>query len=319
VSFGSPQLLLFLLAVPAAIAAAVWFDRRRAQRAQAWASPAMLPNLATPPPAWRRWLPLGLLLAGLTLLLVGFARPRANLTVGRNEATVVLVLDVSGSMAAGDVHPSRIAAARAQVRRLLATAPKQYRVALLTFSDHTAVVAPPTRNRALVYAALARARTGPDGTALTEAIRRAIVVGESLPKSGGKRPPATVLVFSDGAQTAGSVTAQQVQAAARQAQVPVSAVVLGTPTGIVRQQVQGGYTEQISVPVEPELLQAVAHSTGGRVYTSRSDLAPVVRDLRSRTGQEKKVVEVTAAAAAGGLAFMVAGGLLSGVWFRRVP
>jgi Ca-activated chloride channel homolog len=319
VSFGSPQLLLFLLVVPAAIVGAIWLDRRRARRAAAWASPALLPNLATPPPAWRRWLPLGLLLAGLTLLLVGFARPRANMTVGRNQATVVLVLDVSGSMVADDVQPSRIAAARAEVRRLLASTPKQYRVALLTFSDHTAVVAPPTRNRAIVLAALARAHAGPEGTALTEAIRRAIVVGQSLPKSGGKRPPATVLVFSDGAQTSGSVTPQQVQAAARQAQVPVSAVVLGTPNGIVHQPVQGGYTEQISVPVEPELLQAIAHSTGGRVYAPGSNLDSVVRDLHSRTGQEKKVVEVTAAATAGGLAFMLAGGLLSGVWFRRVP
>ena len=101
-SFTAPILLLCLLAVPAAVALYVWLDDRRDARASAWAPAPLLGNMVERPPAWRRHAPMILLLIGLTLLLVGFARPNATITVKRQDATVVLVLDVSGSMAAND-------------------------------------------------------------------------------------------------------------------------------------------------------------------------------------------------------------------------
>src|SRR4051794_33791449 len=101
-SFTAPILLICLLAVPVAVAGSLWLAARRDARASAGA-PAPLPgNMVGRPPAWRRHLPVILLLAGLTLLLVGFARPNATITVKKQDATVVLVLDVSGSMAAKD-------------------------------------------------------------------------------------------------------------------------------------------------------------------------------------------------------------------------
>lgn len=318
-SFASPLLLVCLLAVPLAVAGLLWLERRRERRAEAWGARSLLPNIVTAPPLWRRWLPAGLLLVGLSLLLVGFARPRTGLTVERNAATLVVVVDISGSMAANDVVPSRLEGARRAVRRLLAQVPSSYRVAAVAFSDHAAVVAPPTRDRSVVLAALGRLRTGPQGTALTEAVLRGVRLAHALPPVHGKRPPAAVVVLSDGGANTGNVSQQQVVSAAQKDGVPVSAVVVGTPSGAVTQKLQGGYTERISVPVQTQLLTALARGTGGRVYFVADDLAPVVHGLRERSGQEHKTVEVTAAAAAGGLVFMLAGGLLSGLWFRRIP
>ncbi len=142
-SFFAPALLVFLLAVPAAAGGYVWLDRRRDRRASAWAAPNLLPNMTDRPSPWRRHLPVALLLAGVALLLVGFARPTAKITVKRQEATVVVVLDESGSMAARDSLPTRLAAAKAVALRYVDALPKGYRMSVITFSDHVAVSAPP--------------------------------------------------------------------------------------------------------------------------------------------------------------------------------
>src|SRR5689334_12579376 len=107
-SFQHPALLIFLAFVPLAIAGYVWLERRRAARAASWSSPALVPNMVPHDPGRRRVIPLALFLVGLSLLLVGFARPQATLNEPREGATVVLAVDVSGSMAAADVKPTRL-------------------------------------------------------------------------------------------------------------------------------------------------------------------------------------------------------------------
>jgi Ca-activated chloride channel family protein len=321
-SFGSPLLLVFLLAVPAAVVAVVLLERERRRRATAWAPAALLPNMTTRPTSLRRHLPTALLLAGLALLVVGFARPKATFHVRSQEATLVLVLDVSGSMAANDERPTRFAVARAIASRFVEKAPKGYRLALVTFSDHVAVAATPTHDLGVVRAALARAHTGPQGTALADAIARGVRLGTQVRGTAhGHRPPAVVVVISDGGQTAGRVTPQQAAQRARQARIPVWTILVGTPDGVVQQKLRGGFTERIQVPAQPQALQAIARASLGRFTAGPAavDVAGTYDELGSRTGQRKKTVEVSAAAAAGGLAFMLAGGILSGVWFRRMP
>ena len=321
-SFASPVLLVLLVAVPVAAAGAVLLERARRRRATRWAPPSLLPNMASTPPSLRRHLPTALLLAGLALLLVGFARPKATFHVRSQEATLVVVLDVSGSMAATDVAPTRIAAAKAIVARFLDKAPHGYRASLLTFSDHVAVAAPPTHDFATIRAALGRAHTAAQGTALADAVARAVRVATSVHgTTTPTRPPAGIVVISDGGQTAGRLTPQQAALAARQARISVSSVLLGTPEGVVQQKLQGGYTERIQVPAQPQTLEAFAQQTHGRFMGGRRavDVAGVYGELGTREGSRRKTIEVSAAAAAGGLAFMVVGGLLSGVWFRRIP
>ncbi len=129
------------------------------------------------------------------------------------------------------------------------------------------------------------------------------------------------MLISDGGQTSGTVTLQQAAATARKEHVPVNAVAVGTQDGVVQQKLQGGYTEQIQVPAQPADLQSLAQATGGHFTPHVVDFQPTqtYAELGSRVGKQPKRVEVTAAAAAGGLAFMLVGGLLSGIWFRRVP
>jgi Ca-activated chloride channel family protein len=321
-SFGSPLLLLALVAVPLAILGVWALERLRVRQAQAWAPAALLPNMVTRPGGLRRWIPTALLLLGVALLLVGFARPKKTVHVSTQEATVVLVLDVSGSMAANDVRPRRLVAAKALANRFLEKLPHGYRAALVTFSDHAAVAAPPTHDLDQVRAALARARTGPQGTALADAVVRAVRVGSTVRGSQkGKRPPAVVIVLSDGGQTAGRVTPQQAALRARQARIPVSSVLFGTPDGVVQQKLKGGYTERIEVPATAQALQAMSRASGGHYMAGPrgADVKGVYAELGSRVGKKRQTVEVSAVAAAGGLVFMLTGGLLSGVWYRRVP
>ncbi len=305
--------------MPAAVAGYAWLERRRGRRAARWGTPALVDDLVARPGPWRRHAPTALLLVGLALLLVGFARPKASLTVPRREATVVVVLDVSGSMAATDEPGSRLGAARAAAERLLAALPHGDRLAIVTFSDHVAVVASPTGDAAALRGALARAHSGPQGTALADAVARAVAVVRATGPVG-RRPPAAIVLFSDGGQTAGRLTPQAAGAQARQAGVPVIAVADGTPSGVVLQPLRGGYTERIEVPVEPAVLGTIAQASGGALLPGPDALDPkrLYAALGSRAGHRRTVVEVTSAAAAGGLAFMLAGAILSGVWYRRL-
>ncbi|HLK46303.1 MAG TPA: VWA domain-containing protein, partial [Acidimicrobiales bacterium] len=290
--------------------------------AEAWAPSALLPNMVEQPPSLRRRLPTALVLAGVVLLLVGFARPKATYHVHSEEATLVLVLDVSGSMAADDEPPSRLATAKAVIGRFLDKVPRGYQVALVTFSDHVAVASPPTHDVDQIRAALARAHSGPQGTALADAVDRAVRLGAAVKGTiEGRRPPAVVLLLSDGGQTAGRLTPQQAALRARQAGIPVSTILLGTPDGVVQQQLKGGFTERIQVPADPSVLQLLSRQSNGRFMSGPAavDVAGTFDELGSRAGERRKTVEVTAAAAAGGIAFMLAGGLLSGIWFRRLP
>src|SRR5205823_12328263 len=196
--------------------------------------------------AWRRHRPTALLLLGGVLLLVGFARPQASMRVRRQDATVVLVVDVSGSMAARDSQPTRLGAARRVAEEYVDKLPKGYRVALITFSDHTSLVAPPTHDRTLVRNALGRARSGPQGTALADAVVRAVNVAKTVPrKAGARRPPAVIVLASDGGQTAGRITPALAARYARTAQIPVTTIALGTPDGVVNQRLKGGFAERI--------------------------------------------------------------------------
>ena len=321
-SFASPILLIALLAIPGAGIAYVWLERRRAAAARRWANPALLPNLLASAPGWRRMLPAALLLLAATLLLVGFARPQRTTLEAKEGATLMLVVDVSGSMAAADVKPSRIGAARATLARFVQHMPKRYRVGVVTFSDHASMAATPTYDRAHVLAALpttARAQ----GTALGDAVslavaaaKKAIGVGEKV----GQKSPAVVLVISDGATNAGRITPAQASEASRNAGIPVSTAVIGTTDGVVLRKVAGGYTERIQVPPDPTVLQQVAGATGGRFYrvTTPRALDGVTKDLGSRIIKQRHVQSLVPVASAAGLIVACVAMILSLSWFRRL-
>jgi Ca-activated chloride channel homolog len=320
-SFLHPEMLVWLLAIPAFLAGYLWFDRRRDERVAGWAPAELLPNMVDRPPAWRRHLPIALLLIGGAFLLVGFARPQASIRVKRQDATVVLVIDVSGSMAARDSRPTRLGAAKRIAEEYVDKLPKGYRVSVITFSDHSTLVTPPTHDKTLALDALDRAHTGPQGTALADAVVRGVIVAKTVPrKPGARRPPAVIVVASDGGQTAGRLTPVQAAQFARASRIPVTTIALGTPDGVVNQRLKGGYTQSIQVPVQPSALQGIARVSGGRFVSGVKavDTSATFDELGSRVGHTHKKVEVTSAAAAGGLVFLLAGAFVSGIWFRRL-
>jgi Ca-activated chloride channel family protein len=326
VSFGSPLLLLFLLAIPAAVVVYLALDRRRRERAAGWSSPALLPNMATDP-GWRRTIPAILLLLAAAFLLVGFARPEARFTESEPGATIVVALDISGSMAATDVRPSRLAAADEILASFVDKLPSGYRVALLTFAQDYAVRVPPTTVKAAFVAALPRT-TQLEGTAMGDAVVAAVQVAHRA-VAGGKgsaHPPATVLLVSDGGLNAGNVSATQAAADAKKAGVPVSAIALGTPAGVVNQKIKVSgssqtFNQTTQVPVESQTLKEIASGSGGALFqggASPAQLDEVYRELGQHLVHDRKLREITAEVTGGGIALILVAALLSGIWFRRV-
>jgi Ca-activated chloride channel family protein len=321
-SFQHPILLLVLLMVPVAVYGWFVLERRRAARAAAWSNPALVPNMVSGDPGRRRFVPLALFLVGLVVLLTGFARPQANVIEPREGATVVLALDVSGSMAAKDVKPTRLAAADAAITQFLHALPSKYRVALVTFSNRPTVRVPPTYDHQLVLEQLTK-KAEIEGSAIGDGIKQALAVAAAAvgkSKPGAPHPPAAVLLLSDGNQNEGDLTPKDAAAQARKLDVPISTVSLGTANGIVYQKVAGGYTEQQAVPVASADLRSVAQVSGGRFYSAKSAsaLTQVYKDLGSRLATETKKREITQWWTMGALGFILVGALLSGLWFRRL-
>jgi len=321
-SFGNPYLLIFLLLVPAALLAYRYLDHRREHKADEWTSPQLLPNMMPANPGRRRYVPLVLFMLGLTFLLVGFARPQAKLNTVRQDATVVLALDESGSMAATDVHPTRLLAADAAIIDFLHGLPVQYRASLITFSDEPAVTVPPTVNRAQLIQALPK-QAEPRGTALGDAIAAATLVATKSigpVKPGAQRPPAEIILLSDGTQNAGRLPYQTAAQQAAKAGIPVSTVLIGTSSGAVCQKLGTGACQQKQVPTTPVALQAIAKTTGGEFFagTSANAVDQVYKQLGSHLAHTKKSREITPAVVGVALLLILAGAIASAVWFRRV-
>ena len=324
-TFASPLALLGLLLVPAAALGYVWFQRRRVREAARFVEPALLPNVVDPVPGWRRHLPVALLLLAVTGFLIGFARPHATLSVRSEEATAIIAIDTSRSMGATDIAPTRLAAAQASAREFLADLPERYRVSVVAFSTVAQVVSPPTRDREFVDQALGALRIG-EATALGDALATAVGVATRTPQgvnptAGEPPPPAVILVLSDGAIDGGRVPLPEAIQRARRAKVPVFTTVLGTEAGVVQVPHVGGCVERIQVPPDPDALRRVAAETGGSFFAAptEADLASVYADLKSRLGKTRKEEEITVAFAGVGTLLFLAGGLLSALWFRRVP
>jgi Ca-activated chloride channel homolog len=320
VSFAQPLVLVALLAVP--IAAVLWLvhQRRRGTAAASFANPALLPNLVDARPGWLRHVPLALFLLALTALVVGAARPHANVRVPRREAVVVLAIDISRSMKAQDVSPTRLGAARAAAAAFLDKVPKTYDVALVEFGTRAFVAVPPTTDRALVRAALANI-TPSEGTAIGDAVALSARLGQRHRATDGTVLPVSVLLLSDGARDGGRTSPQAAARRASRLHVAVSTVLVGTANGIVTAKLPNGFTEQIRVPPSAATLQLLARTTGGRFYRARTSAAlrQVYEKLATRLGHRTQSREITDVFAAGAAVLMLAGAGLSAFWFRRVP
>ncbi len=309
-SFEAPVLLVFLVLVPLA-AAGYWLLQRRPSRyAVSYTNVDVLAAVAEGRRTWKRHVPAVLLLASLAALGVAFARPTVTEQAPDERASVVLVVDISGSMRAQDVQPTRLAAAKAAIRTFLDQAPSTLRVGLVAFSNDPQVIVSPTTDRAELDDGLGLLRPS-FGTAIGDAIARSVelartTTGESAAgqdatvEDESGRALASILLLSDGFQTRGSLSPGQGAERARQAGIPVYTVALGTDGGTIidREQV-------IPVPPDRETLAAIAEYTGAESFDAQSAgaLDSVYQGLGSKVGRKPQPREVTSA-------FVLAGALL---------
>jgi len=319
-SFSSPFVLIALVAVPLLVGLYLLQEQRRRAAGARFAALGLLPNLVERVPAWRRHLPVAILLVALTAMIVGVARPHATVTVKKKEAAIILALDVSRSMSATDVRPSRFAAARSAAIEFLDQVPKEYRFGIIAVGSNAVVALPPTTDRPLARAALSSLRRS-EGTALGDAVAAAVDLGRRQRVSSGATIPTAVLVISDGANQGSRVTPQAAAARARTAHIPVYTVLVGTRNGIVERMLTGGYREQIRVPASPDTLRQLAQSTQAKFFSAPSAerLREVYKELGTRLGHQRKDREITDFFAGGSALLLLVSGGLSALWFRRLP
>jgi Ca-activated chloride channel homolog len=319
-TFSSPFVLVALVAVPVLVGLYVLHEQRRRAAGARFAALGLLPNLVEHVPAWRRHLPVAILLTALAAMIVGVARPHATVTVKRKEAAIILALDVSRSMSATDVRPSRFAAARSSATEFVDEVPKEYRIGVIAVGSNATVALPPTTDRALAHASLNSLRRS-EGTALGDAVAAAVDIGRKQRTSGGAAVPTAVLVISDGSNQGSRVTPQAAAARARTAHIPVYTVLVGTRDGVVDRTLTGGYREQIRVPASPETLRQIAQTTQGKFFTAPNAerLRQVYKELGTRLGHQRKSREVSDVFAGGSALLLLVGGAFSALWFRRLP
>jgi Ca-activated chloride channel family protein len=320
VSFQSPLALIGLVLVPVLVGLYVVRERRRQSYATRFTTPGLLPNLVDAAPRWRRHLPLALLMVALAAMIVGVARPHASVSVQREEATVLIAIDSSLSMSSQDIRPSRLIAAQRAAQAFVEGMPKKFRVGVIGFTGRAYVAVPPTEERGLVRSALKSLKSG-QGTALGDAVALGNRLARAERTSDGTIPPTAMLVISDGAQMSGRTTPEAAAAQARSLHIPVYTVVIGTPDGVVNVPLPGGFQAQLRVPPSPETLRTVARLTGGQFFTAtdQEQLRQIYEKLGSRLGHRRESREITDLFAGGSAAFLLFGGTLSALWFRRVP
>lgn len=321
-TFLSPGRLWLLLAVLALVAVYLVAQRRRSAYAVRFTNLALLDRVAPRRPGWRRHLPAGAFLAMLGLLVVGFARPTAEVEVPRERATVMVAIDVSNSMQATDVAPSRIEAAKQAAGAFVDQLPERFNVGLVTFSGSASVVVAPTQDHAAVRAAVQDLELGP-ATAIGEAVFSSLQgiasvdngLSEADGADGGEPAPARIVLMSDGSNTAGRSPAEAAQAATA-AGVPVSTIAYGTAEGTIT---LGGETQ--AVPVDVDSLRTLAEDTGGEAYTATSgeELGEVYADIGSSVGTRAEQQEVSAWFIGAGLLAAALAAAFSLLWFSRLP
>jgi Ca-activated chloride channel homolog len=344
VSFERPWLLLSLLVVPVAVALYLLAERRRMRYAIRFTNVDVLAGVLRGR-IWRQYLPAGLFLLAIAALCVGVARPQRTTLVPKDRATVILVVDVSRSMEARDVKPSRIGAATAAVRVFLDKVPDRVQVGLIAFAGDPAVAAPPTADHGLVREALDTLQWYPSfgGTAIGDALAEAVRLGQqavgagngnlasvTAAPSGQTRGLVSILFLSDGAQTRGELQPLDGAERARAAGIPVYTVALGTPNGTLRfgfnrppQGFPGGFGQgrRVPVPPDPDTLRAIANRTGGQFFAARDakSLNSAYSKLGSRLARKPGKTEITYGFLAGAAALLIAAGLLSATWSPRLP
>lgn len=314
-TFAHPAWLIALAVLPLLVLLYLAGQRRRRRDAVRFASLATLASVMPRSPGAKRHVgPLVLLLAAAALV-VALARPRHEVLVPRERASIVLVTDTSGSMQATDVQPDRLSAARNAADEFLDDVPKQIRVGAVAFSSTAATLQTPSTDRQSVkdvLGTLLPAGGTATGTGLEAALRALRPPGDRI----AAKTPSAIVLLSDGAATSGSPPDQVAERSGR-AGIPIYTIALGTPDGSIT--TPDG--QELAVPPDPEALQQIARESHGRFFDAPSAdaLKAAYKDLGSRLGKVPERHEITNELAGIGLVLLVAGAGLGLLLTGRLP
>jgi Ca-activated chloride channel family protein len=310
-----PAFLLGLIAIPILVAGYVLAQMRRRHYTLRFTNLALLSSVVRRTPGVRRHLPPALFLLGATAPVSGLAVPVLNLEIAKNSADVVLVMDVSGSMQATDVAPSRLDAAKNAAATLVDQLPGDDRIALISFDTKTTINQALTTDHSAVKAALSTLKPG-SGTALGTAL--AVALAQLNPAarsaSGERERPAMIVVLTDGVSN-GGVDPLSIAQQIASAKIPVEAIGIGLRNGsaTVNGEPVGG--------VDEATLSAIAAATGGKYFYAQAagELQSIYTTLASQFGWQFQQVNLMVPLLILGISLVVIGAAVSLIWFRVLP
>ncbi|MQA88510.1 MAG: VWA domain-containing protein [Streptosporangiales bacterium] len=321
-TFLAPTRLWLLLLVLALVVAYLVLQGRRKRYAMRFTNLSLLNQVAPRRPGWRRHVSAVLLLVTLVLLVSGFARPATKVKVPRERATIMVALDVSGSMAAGDVPPSRFEAERSAAKKFVQDLPERFNVGLVSFSHVTSVVSSPTKDHPAVVTSIDGLKAE-GGTAIADAIFTCLQSIRGFDaRARTDPPPARIVLLSDGEDQDSRRTVEDAVQAARQAKVQVFTIAFGTPYGTITQTPSPG-ARPVTQPVrvDRQSLRDLAESTGGQAYDAESlqELSNVYRDIGSSLGHRWTNREITTRFVGWALLFALGAAGVGIWWSPRIP
>ncbi len=322
--FENPAWLLLLFAPVAVLVVYIAVNRRRRQRMHEFAAPAAIDSIAPARPSAWRHLPMVVMLVALVPLTIAIAQPSHDVRVPRNRAVIMLVVDVSQSMRATDVAPSRLAAARQAAQKFAKAVTPGVNLGLIAFAGSANVLVAPSPDHTRTVAALDTLQPD-DSTATGQAIFAALqsiqTVNSVLKGPADKPPPARIVLLSDGKENKpgdpnnpqGAYTAAR---AAKDQGVPISTIAFGTPNGNVEMK-----NETVPVPVDDEMMKAIANLSGGQTATAANidDLNKDFSAVEDQLGYQVERGPATAGLLRAGAILCLAGALLGLLINRRLP
>src|SRR3954453_11740198 len=334
-TFQAPLWLLGLLVIAALVALYVVLQLRRKAYAARFTNVALLGSLVPRRPGWRRHLAFGLIavalgalvvsLAGpnsevrgaLGALFVSLAGPNSGVRVPRERATVIMAVDVSLSMKATDIEPTRFQAMQTAAKQFVDVLPERINLGLVSFAGSATTVVPPTTDRAQVRAAIDHLQLA-EATAIGEAVFTSLTAiqsfQDSLDTPSKDLPPARIVLLSDGYNTLGRDDTQAIDAATAE-KVPVSTIAFGTDYGTL--DLNG---ETVPVPVDRATLKKIADDTRGSYSeaASASELEKVYADLGSQIGYTTEPHDISAWFVRIGVLLAFVGAVLILLWTQRL-
>jgi Ca-activated chloride channel family protein len=344
-NFLWPEFLWLLLALPLLVFVYLWLLRRKKKTALRYASLSIVKEALGPGQAIRRHIPPALFLLSLAAMLIAAARPQAVVTLPSNQQTIILAMDVSGSMRATDVKPSRLEAAQAAAKAFLAELPRHVKVGIVAFAGSAQVAQLPTTNREDLVTAIDRfqlQRATATGNAIVISLatlfpdqgieleslqtgrdrQRGVAIDrekkekkEVKPVAPGSYTSAAIIMLTDGQRTTGVDPLEAAKLAADRG-IRVYTVGIGTVDG----ETIGFEGWSMRVRLDEETLKAIATKTNAEYFYAGTahDLKKVYNDLSSKLTVEKKETEVSALFALAAAALALVAGALSVLWFNRI-